>query len=249
MGSVLGIITVSVLEYAGLLIWLRSGISQVTQPVRETAVQLASSLRQPIDLVRVATRKYTYVLDLELRYAEQSAKLSELEQLRKENQDLRAALEKDSTASSFFQAKRYSSVISYAPPSIDVGTADGLQGGELVFVLGTCIGKVHAVERHHAQVKLLSSFGEDDVLLAKTDTGTSGIVRGDRTRVLLTEIPIEASVQVGQRVETAGQLGVQSGLYIGRVTEIIRREGSPTQTAVIDQGVSFFRSSIVEVGL
>lgn len=250
IGVVLAVIIIAVLEYAGLLIWLRSGINRVVQPVRVQAVRFVNILRRPADLALVATRKYTYILDLELRYAEQAAQLGELEQLRRENQELRAVLEKESTESSnATRDRRYGSIVSYAPPSISLGAADGAQLGELVFILGTCIGKLQAVEQHHAQVKLLSNFSEDDVLLGQTDTGVSGLVRGDRTRVLLSEIPIEASLQVGQRVETVGQLGVRGGIYIGRVAEIIRHEGAPTQSAVIEQGVSFFSATVVEVRL
>jgi cell shape-determining protein MreC len=250
IGALLGILCTAVFEYAGLLGWLRTGVEFTSQPLRTVSGRAVATLQRPLEFLRVATRRYTYVLDLELRYAETVAKLGELEKLRKENQELRAVLEGTPSAQRAMQrGRRFASILSYAQPTIDVGTAQGLNGDELVFVAGTCIGKVHQLAAYQAQVKLLNSLGDQDVILAKTESGVAGVITGNNTSVLLQEIPIEATVQVGQRVETTGQLGVSAGLYIGRVEEVIRREGAPTQQAVIDQGVSFFRSTVVEVGL
>ena len=250
VGALFGILCAAVFEYAGLLGWLRVGLEFVSQPLRTASGRAVSTVQRPLEFLRVVTRRYTYVLDLELRYAETVAKLGELEKLRNENQELRAVLEGTLSAQRATQrGRRFASILSYAQPTIDVGTVQGLNGDELVFVAGTCIGKVHQLAKYQAQVKLLSSLGDQDVVLARTESGVAGVITGNNTSVLLQEIPIEAIVQVGQRVETTGQLGVSAGLYIGRVQEVIRKEGAPTQQAVIDQGVSFFRSTVVEVGL
>jgi cell shape-determining protein MreC len=250
VGAVLGVLCVAVFEYAGLLGWLRTGLEFTSQPLRTASGRAVATLQRPVEFLRVATRRYTYVLDLELRYAETVAKLGELEMLRQENQELRAVLEGTSSAQTVaLRGRRFASILSYAQPTIDIGMAQGLKGDELVFVAGTCIGKIHQLVEHQAQVKLLNSLGDQDVILAKTESGVAGVITGNNTSVLLQEIPIEATVQLGQRVETTGQLGVSAGLYIGRVQEVIRKEGAPTQQAVIDQGVSFFRASVVEVGL
>lgn len=250
VGALISILCAAVFEYAGLLGWLRTGLEFSTQPVRVATGRALSTLQRPLEFFRVATRRYTYVLDLELRYSETVAKLGELEKLRQENQELRAVLEGTPAAQTATQrGRRFASILSYAQPTIDIGTARGLKGDELVFVAGTCIGKIHQVGEYQSQVKLLNSLGDHDVILAKTESGVAGVITGNNTAVLLQEIPIEATVQVGQRVETTGQLGVSAGLYLGRVQEVIRKEGAPTQQAVIDQGVSFFRSTIVEVGL
>jgi cell shape-determining protein MreC len=202
----------------------------------------------PAEWVRVATKKYTYVLDLELRYAESAAQLSEFDRVRKENAALRALLEyEQASGAAKPRQRKIASVLSYAQPTISVGQDDGIQEGYLVFVHGVFIGKISKVSAHEAQVKLLAAFSDTDVILVQTEVGVTGLVSGDGRDVVMREIPIDAAIQVGQRIESSGQVGVLPQLYMGRIVSIRRNEGSPTQTAVIDPGVSFYNTSIVEV--
>ncbi|MBW7955816.1 rod shape-determining protein MreC [Patescibacteria group bacterium] len=242
------VLLVAVLEYAGVLIWMRGGLEQGVRPLLRTGALVVRAVRYPAELIRVATRRYTYVLDLELRYAESAAQLSELERLRQENQSLRTILEgEQATRSATGQQRRLAAVLSYAQPTIGLGNQDGLKEGSAIFVQGALIGKVTQLTEHQSQVKLLQSYGAGDLLLVQTETGVSGLLSGDGQDILFKELPIDAQVEVGQRVETSGQVGVLPRLYIGRIESIRREEGSPTQTAVIDQGVSLYRTSIVEV--
>ena len=248
LGSVLTVLLLAVLEYAGLLTSLRGGIEQTIQPFLKGGAQVIRTVRLPIEWARVATRKYTYVLDLELRYAESAAQLSELDRLRKENESLRQLLEgEQASLSAQLPQRRLASVLSYAQPTISLGTADSIHEGALVFVGGTVVGRVTQTSVHESQVKLLPAFGQADVLLVQTEAGVSGLLLGENGEIVLTEIPIDAAIQVGQRVETSGQVGVLPHLYVGRISAVHREEGAPTQTAVIDQGISFYRTSIVEV--
>lgn len=250
LGSILVVFLLAVLEYVGMLGWLRAGLEVSLRPLLEVGANVVRTVKIPAEMVRVASRRYTYVLDLELRYAESAAQLSELNKLRQENSALRALLENEeasSAAKTSQRQRRIASILSYAQPTVSLGTADGIRANYLVFVSGTLVGRIAEVSEHEAQVRLLPAFGDADVLLAQTEVGVSGLLLGDGQEVLLKEIPIDASIQVGQRVETSGQVGVLPHLYLGRVGSIRREEGSPTQTAVIDQGISFYRTSIVEV--
>jgi len=248
LGAVVLVFLLAVLEYAGLLGWLRSGTQLSVRPFLEGGARIVRTARIPFEWTRVAMRRYTYVLDLELRYAESAAQLSELAKLREENTALRALLESEqASGGSRVKERRIASILSYAQPTISLGTADGIQDNYLVFVSGTFIGKITQTSAHEAQVRLIQSFGDADVILAQTEQGVSGLLLGDGREVLLKEIPIDASIQVGQRVETSGQVGILPHLYLGRISAIRREEGSPTQTVVVDQGISFYRTSIVEV--
>lgn len=250
------LISGSVLEYAGLTQWLRTGLEYGTQPIRTATVHALATLRTPVEFARISAIKYTYFLDLELKYSEAMNQLSELERLKQENQDLKKLLEgssQDGTASSsaIIGSRRFVPIISYAQPTISIGSADGVDGGEVVRVSGVFVGKVTVVAEHQAQVRLLQTASITDPVLGKikSESGDSisGIVTGNGTQVMMKEIPIEAVVEAGQQVETIGQFGIQPGLYIGRVKEVLREEGSPTQTIILDQGVSFFRTTLVEV--
>jgi len=248
LGAAVAVFLFAVLEYAGMLGWLRSGLEIGVSPLLQGGARVVRIVRLPAEWVRVATRRYTYVLDLELRYAEGAAQLSELEKLRQENAALRALLESEqASGGSKVRQRRIGSILSYAQPTISLGRVDGIQDNYLVFVSGTLIGRVSQASDHESQIRLLPAFGDADVLLAETEVGVSGLLLGDGREILLKEVPIDASIQVGQRVETSGQVGVLPHLYLGRISSIRREEGSPTQTAIIDQGISFYRSSIVEV--
>jgi cell shape-determining protein MreC len=247
VGSV--ILLAAVFEYAGLLQWLRQVGEFVLRPLKQSAIIGVKQVLYPVEISRIAFKKYTYILDLELRYAESAAQLGELENLRQENTELRRLLEDgQATASTRVNHRRLVSILSYSQPVIAAGQEDGIQEGDLVFVSGVCVGRVKIVSEHQASVRLLNEADPVGVLLAKTQSGATGIIKGTGTQILLTEVPIDVSVGIGERVETMGQVGVAGSMYLGRVQEIRRAEGSPTQSLVIDQGVSFFRSSVVEVG-
>lgn len=246
--ALLVVLFVAVLEYANMLRIVRQGGELLFQPFLQLGAQTVSVLKRPGELVRVATAKYTYILDLELRYAESAAQLSELARLRQENQALRELLEgEQATPSGLLGQRKIAAVLSYAQPTVAVGTANGINEGNTVFIAGTVIGKVAKVTEHQSQLKLLNTYGEADVLLVQTETGVSGLLVGDGREVLIRELPIDAPIQVGQRIETSGQINTLPGLYLGRISAIRREEGAPTQTAVINQGVSFYRTTIVEV--
>lgn len=242
------IVLVAVLEYANVLGPIRRVLEVGVQPFLKAGTRVVHTVKFPVEWVRIATQKYTYILDLELRYAESAAQLSELERLRLENESLRQLLEgEQATPSGLVSQRRVAAVLSYAQPTVGLGSEDGVAEGNLVFVRGVVVGKIVAVSAHQSQVKLLNTFGESDVLLVQTEAGISGLVSGNGQEILLKEIPIDAPVEVGQRVETSGQVGVLPKLYLGRVLTVRREEGAPTQTAVIDQGVSFYRTTVVEV--
>lgn len=246
--AVFAVFLLAVLEYAGLLRWPRAGAERMVQPFLASSAQVVRTVRLPAEWLRIATKKYSYVLDLELRYAESAAQLSEFDRVRKENEALRALLEyEQASGAAQPRQRKIASVLSYAQPTISLGQDDGIKEGYLVFVHGALVGKISKASAHEAQVKLLAAFSDTDVLLVQTEVGVSGLVSGDGRDVVMREIPIDAAIQIGQRIETSGQVGVLPQLYIGRILAIRRDEGSPTQTAVIDPGVSFYRTSIVEV--
>jgi len=245
--SSLAILAVAVLEYAGLLQWMRSLGNAVTQPLRQATVQLGQHAIYQVNFARVALKKYTYVLDLELRYAEAAAQLGEIQQLKSENEQLKHQLSASATQSGEVSHRQFAPVISYTQPTIGSGSVNGVEIGKLVFVSGVAIGRVSLVERQEASIQLFSEHSVHEVIIAQTESGVSGILNGSGGQVRLEELPIEANVHEGERVITTGQVGVRPGVYLGRIKEIRRQEGAATQEAVLDEGVSFYRSAAVEV--
>ena len=66
-------------------------------------------------------------------------------------------------------------------------------------------------------------------------------------KILLTEIPKNAVLSVGERVLTVGQELIQPRLLIGQIKEIIDQPSAPTKQAIIEQLVNFYEASILEV--
>ena len=52
---------------------------------------------------------------------------------------------------------------------------------------------------------------------------------------------------VGERVLTLGQPGVPSNLYVGSIQNLLTKSADPVQSAVLEQYVSFYEASLVEV--
>jgi cell shape-determining protein MreC len=99
---------------------------------------------------------------------------------------------------------------------------------------------------NQSEIGLLSQES-GPTILAKTESGVQGLIRGDGKRVLLTEIPVDVTLNVGERIVTQGQEGVAPNMFIGRISAVRNDPASAVQTALIEQLVSFYEASIVEV--
>ncbi|MDQ3008061.1 MAG: rod shape-determining protein MreC [bacterium] len=238
------VIAVALLEFVGLTSGFRQVIETVLTPFRVTAVTFTSLIELPGAVWQSSTVAKRRIQDLELRYAETTALLGELERTKTENQALRTILEASASA-----AKRISlasPVAAYGVPLISSGARQGVSIGNVVTVAQTLVGVVTEVSNNQSAVTLLNDRASQP-LLAITDRGNTGIIRGDGRRVLLTELPSNASIEIGERVMTQGQAGIQPRLSIGRVSGIEADSASATKTAIIEQYVSFYESTIVEV--
>lgn len=233
-----------ILELGGLSGWLEQATSGFLQPMYRVTVnfsQLGISFWEKVWSFPKAAQK---IQDLELRLAESSVKLGELEHLRKENEELRYLLENtDRTAE---KVSLVAPVMSLARPALAGGSQQGIEQGSLIFARDTLLGRVSEVGDFSSRVVLLSEK-ESRSLLAKSEAGDQGVVRGDGQRVLFTEVPLDQPLQVGERVETAGQSDFPAGLFIGRISQIWTKPGDSVQTAVVEQYVSFYEASLVEV--
>lgn len=231
-------------ELMGLDDVFRGRGEQLLRPLQTFATTMVNSFTLPIRSIVQQMGRYEHVQDLELRYAESLALLSEQENLRQENQELRSLLE--GTQSAVPKRSLIAPVISYSQPVIAIGSIDGIQEGAVVLVAQTVVGRVSKVSAYQAKIDLLST-SESPFILAKTESGATGLVTGDGKKVLLTELPVEVEVKTGERVVTVGQPGVEPGLFIGKVESIRKDDSAPTQVATVDQIVSFFQVHVVEI--
>jgi cell shape-determining protein MreC len=242
--SVFLFLLILVIEMTGIFTPLRAMGEYLLTPVGNASAEVIRLLNLPYHAVRTSFEEYTRVQDLELRYAEAIAQLGEMESLRTENQELKSLLSSASAGTD--PSALIAPIISYGQPYISKGKNEGIKEGAMVMIAQTLVGQVGKVSAEEAEVVLFSR-NENKPVLVKTEKGVTGIIVGDGRRVLMRELPVEAEVSVGERVVTVGQPSVQSGISVGRVQSLEKQPDATTQTAVIDQLVSFYESKIVEV--
>jgi cell shape-determining protein MreC len=240
-------ITIFVILFLGEWLGLMQPVTLVferwLQPVVVKASQMVMTASQPVTLFKNSFDSARRVQELEKEYSYSLAKISELEHLQLENQELRQLLQAQEKVTPVVVA---APVISHGQPNISVGQVEGVKLGQPVLAAKMVVGLIKSISHHQSGVSLLSQNTTAPILV-KTERGIEGLVVGDGKNILLTEIPKEAEVLVGDLVVTVGQEQIQSQLVIGRVRQLIDQPSAPIKEAVIEQEVSFYESSIVEV--
>ncbi len=238
------VVGLAVLEWVGVTQPVTAVVEQLARPFLLASLQVIKVSEQPYQLVVANQRAFRRIQDLEQRYAETLAQVGELQALRAENKALRELLAQPESQSQKMVVS--APIVSLATPAIAGGELEGIAVGQLVTVSGTMVGTVTATTPHQSEVTLLNSRRHVP-LLVQTESGVQGLIVGDGRNVLLTELPREAEIEVGELVTTWGQPGVAKDIIIGRVRAIKNDVSAPVQTAVIDQLVSFYQASLVEV--
>ncbi len=241
-------VTVSLLlligEYVGLTTSLRNIFESGMKPfffVSQTTVKV---VRLPYLLINNSYNTAARIQDLESRYSESLAALSRMDALEEENDALRQLIENKDRK--FAQIVLAAPILSYGIPHISVGSGDGVEMGDPVLVSQTLVGRIQDVFPEQSEVRLLS-HPLSLPILAKTQSGVDGLIVGDGRNVLLTEVSMEVELNVGDRVTTVGQQGLQRDIFIGKISKIKKDPELSTQYAIIEQVVSFFDARIVEV--
>lgn len=244
LGILVFVIVISLMELVGWLGIIKPVVERVGLPLSQIHARVIGSVASSANYFGQAVLRTEQVRELERGYAIALAQLSELEQLRQENQILREMLENTDRT---LETKRITApIVSLSVPAISAGEQEGVVSGSMVGARGILLGRVKEVSMHQSTVELFSGPASAPVLV-KTESGVQGLVQGNGQQVILTQIPREEAIAGGQRVITLGQPGISSGLLVGTVGEIITRDSAPVQSAVVNQPVSFYEVSIVEV--
>lgn len=233
-----------VADIAGFSHLVVDAFAQTLAPVQMVWVKGMSSLtavgQSALKLPKAAQR----IQDLELRLAEASASLAQLETLKRENEELKFLL--NNTDRSSGRTIITAPIIAFARPAIGVGSQAGIQPGAVVLSRSTLLGQVSVVSTYESQVVLL--FEKDaPPVLAKTASGVEGLVVGDGRKVLLTQVPKDKVLSVGEQVVTLGQPQIEQNLPIGKISTVINDPTASAQSAILEQPASFFETPIVEV--
>ncbi len=230
-------------EWLGLIQPVISTFEHLTQPIMVNTSRVVATIIQPLTLLKISFNSARRVQELEQQYSYALAELSELEYLQSENQELRQLLRAQKRMT---PPMIIASVISRGQPSISVGQADGVKIGQPVLVARMLVGLVKATSHRQSIVNLLFQHTVEPVLV-KTEHGVEGLVKGDGKNIILTEIPRTATISVGDLVMTIGQEQIPSQLIVGRIQKLIDQPSAPIREAILEQEVSFYEASMVEV--
>ncbi|MFZ5377027.1 MAG: rod shape-determining protein MreC [Patescibacteria group bacterium] len=243
-GWVLLLLILLFLDLVGLGKSLQNITVKISAPVQHLNARVVNFLVKPVQSWRNFNKTAQKIQDLELRYAEVSAQLSELDRLKSENEVLRSMLENSDRK--LARSRIAAPILSYAQPTISVGTKDEVKTGMMVMFAGTLLGIIDQAEENVATVSLLDQLTSQPIIV-KTESGVQGLIRGDGRRVMLTDVSIEKPLNLNERVVTVGQKGVEGGIFVGRIRKIETKPSDSAQSAVIDQLISFYEVSLVEV--
>lgn len=231
-------------EFLGVLDPVRHVGEKFALPFLELNTKIVVFLSQPYRDFQVSHKAVRRVQDLEFKYAAASAELGELESLRAENKELRNILENSDRK--LEKTILATPVVSLAQPAISVGKNAGVSVGNVVLSSQTLLGTVRSVSENQSEVGLLSQK-DSQPILAKTESGVQGLVRGDGRQVLFTEVPQNEVLHENERIVTLGQKGIPRDIFIGRIRSIEVEPQSSAQKAVLEQFVTFYEVLTVEV--
>lgn len=221
-----------------------TSLQKILIPVTTKVVAAEQLIEQPLYMINGMYSSAAELADVKTKYAQSLAQLTELDSLKKENQQLRSMIENRHL--SLNERIVAAPVVSYGYPAIAVGGMQSVREGSLVLAADTLLGRVVAVGPEQSRVELLSS-AEAQPVLAQTESGLQGIIKGTGRGVILTQLPPDATVTAGERVSTIGQPGIKSGIFVGVITADQVQATSPVKTVPIDQLVSFYSTSLVEI--
>lgn len=231
------------IEWMGFAVYLRSGIELMLEPLLANTSQISQHFFVPILALREQSKAAAKLRELEQAHSQLLAKLVKLEDLVTENNYLRALINSQQQSTKIIIT---SPITAYGFTSIGVGANQGVSVGRPVLVAKTVIGLISAVTPQQSKVTLLSQM-KNELILAKTENGVEGLISGDGKKIIFSEIPSDVKVKIGEKIISVGQSNLPANLLIGTVQKIIDSPTSPTQTAIIEQLVSFYEVPIIEV--
>lgn len=237
-----------VLDLLGWSVQIRMIVNVVLTPFKELGVSVSQLTARPWLMLRYSWHTVERIQDLQLRYAQAEAQLAELNFLKQENEQLKKLLLNSDTTNK--KVSLATPILSLGKPAINLESShiDQLDQlvGKAVFSQEVLLGFIHSIEGRQAYLDLLT-LKESRPIIAITNSGVQGLVIGDGRRVLLTQVPRDQLLTIGESVVTVGQTGVGRGLFIGKIAEFLTKTSDPTQTAVIDQLVSFYELQVVQI--
>lgn len=166
-------------------------------------------------------------------------KSQELKELKLENALLRQQLSTQQTTNSYL-------VLSYPYRLVSNGDQGEIKVGSMVMAQGVLLGFISQVSAYAAKVTLLYDLSPKPILVV-TDSGVKGLIKGDGQSILLTEVPHQQVINIGEKIWTVGQIDVAPRLLVGFVDQLTTLATDAVQVAKVKQPVNFSDLEEVEI--
>lgn len=231
------------MQFLGLLEfeWLKQQASQIKSWHYRWLLPINQSLLSIHNMWHLRAK----LEDLQYRYAEAAAKLAAIDALEHENQELRRLLQSPDRTQG--QVVLAAPIVSFAKSSVTVGSNQGVQVGAAVLYQDNMLGILSEVGQRQSEVMLLQNL-QTGGIVAKTQRGVMGLVKGNGREILFTEVAADAALEQGELVYTGANASVAAGLLIGRITQIKHDNvATASKIAVIEPLVDFYALAIVEI--
>lgn len=236
-GNSLGLTHFATSRYMDLI---EPALAQEAGAVRQTA-RWFSLLTTIGDISKENTALRQRVVELE-------AEVSQLQEVRHENEILKQELQ-------FAQSDQLdhlsATLIGRSPTGIikdliiDRGSTDGISSGQAVISQGHLVGLVTEVAKKQATVRLLSN-PRSLVPVMGQDSRSTGILRGGISGLTVTDLLIDSSIRQDETLITSSLGGeLPAGIPIGKVIEVKERKGDITKKATIRSPLDVTKLEIV----
>ncbi|MBC5637583.1 rod shape-determining protein MreC [Ornithinibacillus sp. BX22] len=234
-----------------------SDVIGVAQNVISTPVKYVAGIFENIDDIR---NTYEENQILRERLAQYKGLIYEVQEIKDENEELRALLDKEDSIRSYNPI--HATVTARSPErwieqlTINKGKSDGVKVNMAVITAEGMIGKVQSVAPATSTVQLLTGFDEFNRISATVSReggkGIFGLIESydKETNSLLFKI-IEDSdqdIEEGELVVSSGMGGVfPAGLPIGTVKEVVPDQYGLTRTALVEPAANMYEINHVVV--
>lgn len=130
---------------------------------------------------------------------------------------------------------------------IDRGKTDGLKAGQAVISQGILVGTIKQTYENTAEVNLIYNYNSLVPVMLSDSRGT-GLLRGGLGGLTVEDIPLNIPIKIDEQVITSGLGGeMPAGILVGRVSEVISKEGEIFQKVTVSSPIEIYYLEFVFV--
>ena len=188
------------------------------------------------------------VKKLEQENLDLRSQISAIDRLKKENQALLDQFQTQELKTAFLLPTRILGAPGFVPGIslplyfvVDKGSDNKVKIGQAVVFKNQLIGQVATLTSTNAKINLI--YNPTFSFTAKTQKGASGVIRGDGRDMILDNVLLSDSIEVGDLVHTKGDANLESGilpdLMVGKIVSLEKDPSALFQKAKVKALLNF----------